>query len=171
MKRRIHILLGAGIPAIAVILWFYYQSPAVTAAVLGSGLRQSTPLILGALCGLMGERSGVMNIGIEGQMLFGAFIGFMVNVWTGNLLVAVWGGIMAGAILGMVLAFMSVNLKIDQIIAGVVINILALGLTGYFYRVGLSTKGKLQALPLGALADIPLIGPVLFRKHVLRRDR
>ena len=163
MKKRIKAIVGLGFPIFGAILWFYYQNPAVTTAVLASALRQSTPLILGALCGLMGERSGVMNIGIEGQMLFGAFIGFMVNVWTGNLLVAVGGGIMAGAVLGVLLAFMSVNLKIDQIIGGVVINILALGLTGYFYQVGLSTKGKLQVIPLGALADIPLIGPVLFR--------
>ena len=163
MKRRINTIVGLGFPIFGAILWFYYQNPAVTTAVLASALRQSTPLILGALCGLMGERSGVMNIGIEGQMLFGAFIGFMVNVWTGNLLVAVWGGITAGAVLGVLLAFMSVNLKIDQIIGGVVINILALGLTGYFYQVGLSTKGKLQVIPLGALTDIPLIGPVLFR--------
>ena len=162
MKRRINILLATGVPTIGVILWFYYQSPAVTTAVLASALRQSIPLVLGALCGLIGERSGVMNIGIEGQMLFGAFIGFMVNVWTGNLLVAVWGGILAGAVLGMVLAFMSVNLKIDQIIGGVVINISALGVTGYFYQVGLSTRGKLPAIPLGVLADIPLVGPVLF---------
>lgn len=156
-------MIGAGLPILGVVLWFYFQSPAVTTAVLASALRQSTPLILGALCGLMGERSGVMNIGIEGQMLFGAFIGFMVNVWTGNLLLAVWGGVTAGAVLGVLLAFMSVNLKIDQIIGGVVINILALGVTGYFYQVGLSTKGKLQAIPLGVLADLPLVGPVLFR--------
>jgi simple sugar transport system permease protein len=162
MKKRIKIILGLGFPVFGAVLWFYYQSPAVTTAVLASALRQSTPLILGALCGLMGERSGVMNIGIEGQMLFGAFIGFMVNVWTGNLLAAVWGGIMAGAVLGIALAFMSVSLKIDQIIGGVVINISVLGVTGYFYQVGLSTEGKLPVVPLGALADIPLIGPVLF---------
>jgi simple sugar transport system permease protein len=103
-----------------------------------------------------------MNIGIEGQMLFAAFIGFMMNVWTGNLAMAVFAGILAGAILGLLLAFMSVSLRIDQIIGGVVINILALGVTGYFYQIGLSTKGKLQAIPLGSLANIPLFGPVLF---------
>ena len=144
------------------ILWFYYQSPIATTAVLASAIRQSTPLILGALCGLMGERSGVMNIGIEGQMLFGAFIGFMMNVWTGNLMLAVMAGVLAGVFMGALLAVMSVSLKVDQIIAGVVINILALGVTGYFYEAGLSTGGKLQSFELGALADIPFIGPVLF---------
>jgi len=140
----------------------YMRNPQITEAVLASTVRQATPLVLGAMCGLIGERSGVINIGIEGQMLMAAFIGFLVNVWTGNLFVAVMAGILAGAVMGAVLAFMSVTLKIDQIIGGTVINILALGLTGYFYQVGLSTEGKLQPIDLGFLADIPLIGPVLF---------
>jgi simple sugar transport system permease protein len=151
-----------GLVVIGTMLWSYRVNAIITTAVLASALRQSTPLVLGALCGLLGERSGVMNIGIEGQMLFSAFIGFLVNVWSGNLLLAVLAGILAGAVLGLLLAFMSVTLKTDQIIGGVVINILALGLTGYFYQVGLSTRGKLQAFPLGPLQDIPLVGPVLF---------
>jgi simple sugar transport system permease protein len=162
LKKRINIIIGVGFLIFGVILWFYCRNPAVTTAVLASALRQSTPLILGALCGLMGERSGVMNIGIEGQMLFGAFVGFMMNVWAGNLMLAVLAGVLAGVLLGALLAVMSVSLKVDQIIAGVVINILALGVTGYFYRSGLSTQGKLQAISLGSLTDIPLIGPVLF---------
>jgi simple sugar transport system permease protein len=160
-KRR-GFAITTGLIILGGLLWIYKVNPIVTPAVLASALRQSTPLVLGALCGLLGERSGVMNIGIEGQMLFAAFIGFIANVGTGNLLLAVLAGVLAGAVMGMFLAFMSVTLKIDQIIGGVVINILALGLTGYFYQVGLSTKGKLQAIPLGALAEIPLIGPVLF---------
>jgi len=64
--------------------------------------------------------------------------------------------------MGLMLAFMSVTLKIDQIIGGTVLNILAIGLTGYFYTVGLVTEGKFQPIPLGPLAEIPIIGPVLF---------
>lgn len=154
--------LGIGLLIIMVALGLYTMNPTVTTAVLASTIRQSTPLILGALCGLVGERSGVMNIGIEGQMLFSAFIGFLVNAWTGNLFLSVCFGVLAGAIMGLLLAFMSVTLKIDQIIGGIVINILALGLTGYFYQQGLTTTGKLQPLPLGPLADIPLLGPVFF---------
>jgi ABC-type uncharacterized transport system permease subunit len=140
----------------------YALNPAQTEAVLASSLRQATPLVLGAMCGLMGERAAVINIGIEGQMLMSAFIGFLVNVYTGDLFLAVLAGIATGAIMGALLAFMSVTLKIDQIIGGTVINILALGLTGYFYTAGLTTKGKLLPIPLGPLAKIPLIGPVLF---------
>jgi len=155
-------LTGGALALLILVLSSYARNPVSTAAVLASMVRQSTPLVLGALCGLWGERAGVINIGIEGQMLMAAFIGFLVNVWTGNLFVAVLAGLATGALLGALLAFMSVTLKIDQIIGGTVINILALGLTGYFYQQGLTTQGKLQAIPLGPLADIPLIGPVLF---------
>lgn len=153
---------GLGLTIAIVIAISYANNAIVTTAVLASTLRQSTPLVLGALCGLMGERSGVINIGIEGNMLLSAFMGFMVNVWTGNLLLAVIGAMLTGAILGLLLAFMSVTLRIDQIIGGSVINILALGLTGYFYTQGLTTRGKLAPIPIPGLADIPLIGPVLF---------
>jgi len=147
---------------LAAIIYGYLTGPSVTTAVLASTIRHSTPLVLGALCGLLGERSGVINIGIEGQMLMSAFIGFLVNVWTGNLFVAVMAAVITGALMGLMLAFMSVTLKIDQIIGGTVLNILAIGLTGYFYTAGLITQGKLQPIPLGPLADIPLIGKVLF---------
>jgi ABC-type uncharacterized transport system permease subunit len=155
--RRIGLLIG-----FAAIVWIYRTQPLTATAVMASALRQSIPLVLGALCGLVGERSGVMNIGIEGQMLMAAFCGFMISAWTGNLLAAAITAIAVGALMGLMLAFMTVGLKIDQIISGIVINILALGITGYFYQTGLSTAGKLQALPLGALAKIPLLGPVFF---------
>jgi general nucleoside transport system permease protein len=153
---------GIGLTIAIVIAVSYANNAIVTTAVLASTIRQSTPLVLGALCGLMGERSGVINIGIEGNMLLSAFIGFLVNVWTGNLLLAVLGAMLTGAIMGLLLAFMSVTLRIDQIIGGSVINILALGLTGYFYTQGLTTRGKLAPISIPGLADIPLIGPVLF---------
>jgi simple sugar transport system permease protein len=143
------------------LIWGIITGPDVTTAVLASTIRHSTPLVLGALCGLLGERSGVINIGIEGQMLMSAFVGFIANVYTGNLFIAVLAGILTGAIMGLMLAFMSVTLKIDQIIGGTVLNILAIGITGYFYLAA-ETKGKLQPIPLGPLADIPIIGPVLF---------
>ncbi|MDY6866659.1 MAG: ABC transporter permease [Chloroflexota bacterium] len=151
-----------GFCGLAVVIIFYFIDPQITQAVLGSTLRQSTPIILGALCGIMCERSGVINIGIEGQMLMSAFVGFMANAWTGNLFFAVMAGMATGALLGLLLAFTSVTLKLDQIIGGTVINILATGLTGYFYQAGITTEGKLSTITLGALAEIPLIGPVLF---------
>lgn len=144
------------------IIYAFATNEVVTTAVLASTIRQSTPLILGALCGLYCERSGVVNIGIEGQMLMSAFIAFLANVYLGNLFLAVIIGALAGALLGLLLAWMAVTLKMDQIIAGTVINILAVGLTGYFYVTGLTTEGKLLPIALGPLAKIPLVGPVLF---------
>jgi simple sugar transport system permease protein len=160
--RRYGVFAGVGLLVVAAILFFYVRDPKITEAVLASAVRQSTPLVLGALCGLLGERSGIINIGIEGQMLMSAFIGFLVNVYTGNLFVSIFAGLLCGALLGLLLAFMSVTLKIDQVIGGTVINIVALGLTGYFYQVGISTEGKLQPVPLGPLADLPIVGSVFF---------
>lgn len=158
--RNLGSVLAVGV-AIAIV-YGYITNPNVTTAVLAATLRQSTPLVLGALCGLIGERSGIINIGIEGQMLMAAFIGFLANVYTGNLFLAVLAGVGAGALMGAFLALMSIGLKMDQIIGGTVINILALGLTSFFYQAGLTTQGKLQPINFGVLAEIPLIGPILF---------
>ena len=160
--NRYGVVLGGAIVLVVSILVFYARDPQITEAVLAATVRHSTPLVLGALCGLLCERSGVINIGIEGTMLLSAFTGYLVNVWTANLFIAVITGLVTGAILGALLAYMSVTLKIDQIIGGSVINIVALGLTGYFYQVGLTTEGKLGPIPLGPLADLPLVGRVLF---------
>jgi simple sugar transport system permease protein len=156
-------LLLIGAIVIGAIIYAYATNDVVTVAVLASTIRQSTPLILGALCGLWCERSGVVNIGIEGQMLMSAFIAFLANVYLGNLVLATIIGMAAGALMGLFLAWMAVTLKMDQIIAGTVINILAVGLTGYFYTAGLTTQGKFSAIALGPLAELPLVGPVLFR--------
>ena len=160
--QRYGVILGVGLAFLVAILAFYFNNPRITEAVLASAVRQSTPLVLGAICGVLCERAGVINIGIEGQMLMAAFIGFLVNVWTGNLFISVLAGFLTGALLGLLMAFMSVTLKIDQVIGGTVINIIAMGLTGYFYQVGLSTEGKLQPVPLGFLADLPIVGSVFF---------
>ncbi|MCA9945303.1 MAG: ABC transporter permease [Anaerolineales bacterium] len=165
--------VGAVVAVIIIIgiIYGYATNPSVTTAVLASTLRQSTPLVLGALCGLIGERSGIVNIGIEGQMLLAAFVAFLANVYIGQLdifplgmtlFLAVLVGVLMGALLGGFLGLMSIGLKMDQIIGGTVINILALGLTSFFYQAGLTTQGKLQPINFGSLAEIPLIGPILF---------
>lgn len=160
--RRWGLTIVIALVLIIAVLYGYSRNSTITEALLASAVRHATPLVLGALCGLLGERAGVINIGIEGQMLMAAFIGFLANVYTGNLFLAILAGMASGALLGLLLAFMSVTLKIDQIIGGTVINIIATGLTGYFYQVGLTTEGKLKPIPLGPLADIPIVGRVLF---------
>jgi ABC-type uncharacterized transport system permease subunit len=160
-SRNKGILVG-GLVVFAIVVFFYILVPMETIAVLNATVRLSTPLVLGALCGLMGERAAVINIGIEGQMLMSAFIAFLFNVWTGNLPLSILAGVLTGALLGLLLAWMAVTLKIDQIIGGTVINILAVGLTGYFYTTGLTTEGKLRPIVIPILSKIPLIGRVLF---------
>src|SRR4030042_136999 len=161
-NRNRGILIG-GLAVFVIVLFFYIWIPMETVAVLNATVRISTPLVLGALCGLMGERAAGINIGIEGQMLMSAFIAFLFNVWTGNLPLSILAGVLTGALLGLLLAFMAVTLKIDQIIGGTVINILAVGLTGYFYATGLTDDGGAGPIIIPGLSEIPLIGPVLFK--------
>ena len=155
-------LIIGGVILLAVVLFSYNQNPMTTEAVLASALRHSTPLVLGALCGLIGERSGIINIGIEGQMLMAAFLSFITSSFTNSIGMGILVGLLTGALLGLLLAFMSVTLKVDQIIGGTVINILALGITGYFYQAGLTTSGKLQPINIPILSEIPIIGRVFF---------
>ncbi|MCB0077157.1 MAG: ABC transporter permease [Anaerolineales bacterium] len=157
-------LIWGIVAVVAVIATFYFYGtrPAVTTAILASALRQATPLVLGALSGLYCERSGVINIGIEGMMLVGAFVAFLTNVYTANLFLATVVGVASGVLTGLLHAFLSVTIKMDQIISGTIINILALELTGFFYQAGLTTQGKLTPVAIPLLSDIPLIGPVLF---------
>jgi len=162
LSKILNLTTIAAAVALIIVIFSYSRDAMVTQAVLNSMIRQSTPLILGALCGLMCERSGIINIGIEGQMLLSAFTGFIISATTGNLVLAVISSILTGAVLGLLLAFMSINLKLDQIIGGTVINIFALGITGYFYSQTLVAKTKLSPIPLEPLTQIPLIGPVLF---------
>ena len=155
------------LPAIAVVvvsyLFYFLWNGNKTAAVLSFAVRYAIPLILAALCGLMCERSGVVNIGIEGQMLTAAFVAFFVGTWGGPWLGIVFGAI-AGLVMGLFLAVCAVRWRIDQIIAGTVINILAFGLTSFFYRQGRTIKGRLPDLNIPLLEKIPLIGRVLFQR-------
>lgn len=131
-------------------------------SVLRSTLRQSTPITLGALSGIFCERAGVVNIAIEGMMLSAAFTGFMTNVYTGNLLLSIVVAVLTGGLMGLLHAWLSITFRVDQIISGTVINILAIGLTGFFYQSGATTKGKLEPITIPILSDIPVIGEVLF---------
>ena len=100
---------------------------------LQSTLTASIPLVLGALAGCMCERSGVINIAIEGQLLLGAFAAAVVASAFGGLWLGLIGGSLAGGLLGALLAVFAITFLVDQIILGVVLNVLALGLTGYLY--------------------------------------
>jgi ABC-type uncharacterized transport system permease subunit len=128
-------------------------------ATINFTIRYSVPITLGALSGILCERSGIVNIGIEGMMLTSAFTGFMTNVYLSRpevspalqagpvrLGLALAVALLTGGLLGLLHALLSIQYKVDQIVSGTVINILALGLTGYFYKLNTPTLGKLPNL-------------------------
>ena len=131
-------------------------------SILRATLRQSTPITLGALSGIFCDKVGVVNIAIEGMMLSAAYAGFMTNVFTGNLILSVLAAVLTGGLMGLLHAVLTVTFRIDHIISGTVINILAVGLTGYLYVTGATTKGKLTPIEIPVLKDIPILGEVLF---------
>ena len=117
-------LLYMGLIAVLVLIWFFYRANGPqTTAVLAGTVRAATLLALGAMCGMIGERSGVVNIGIEGQFLLSAFAAFTIASMTGSLFMGTIAGVGMGLLMGWVLAGMAVGLKVDQIIAGTVLNL------------------------------------------------
>ena len=134
----------------------------------------AVPLIFGSMAGLLCEKSGVINIAIEGQLLFAAFVSAVIASLTQNL---IWGLIsapIAGALVSWILAYFSIRFQVDQVILGFVINVLVLGLTNFFYTVLLvpyestwNAAGSFSAIPIPVLSKIPIIGPILFNQTIV----
>ncbi len=141
---------------------FYYARKDIAPSMYASAWGYAIPLVLAALVGVIGERSGVVNIGIEGQMLVAAFAGFFAAAYSGSLVVGVLAGIGSGLILGGFLAWTSVKWRMDQIIAGVVLNIVATGITSFYYTPGQQLPGLMPSFDIPLLSSIPLIGDVFF---------
>lgn len=145
-----------------------------TTSLLAGGLALSVPLIFGAMCGLVGERSGIINIAIEGQLLAGAFLAAVVASVAKNPYAGLVAAPLAGAIVGAILVFFAVKYWVNQIIIGVVLNVLVVGLTNFLFSTLLTqnqelwnTRQALPALPIPLLSEIPVLGPVFFKQNVL----
>jgi general nucleoside transport system permease protein len=172
-----------GIPIVGILFQFIGYVIEVTPGIAPIVVGLAAPIALGALCGIMNERSGVVNIGIEGMMLAGAFAGFLVaglvhqamgpvEGWgpfgiTPALLAGVVAAIAVSMLLSALHAWLSITVATDQIISGVIINVAALGLTGYLNRLLISPNPRLGAGTFSTLrlpnevADIPLVGWIL----------
>lgn len=142
-------------------------------ALLAAAVMMGTPLLLGALAEVYAERTGVMNTAIEGCFLMGAWAGFVAAYTTGSL----WLGLAAAVVMGMLTALLygviCVYLRQDQVVVGTAINILALGLSAFLFRVAFGTPltpltvEPFPKLSVPLLSSIPVLGPVLFQQNVI----
>jgi simple sugar transport system permease protein len=159
-KNRTTVVVVAVVLVAAYV--FYYAANDIAPSMFVAAWGYAIPLVLASLVGVIGERSGVVNIGIEGQMLIAAFAGFFAAAYSGSILVGVLAGVGSGLIAGGFLAWTTVRWRMDQIIAGVVLNIVATGITSFYYSPGEILPGVIPNLDIPLLQDIPLVGEVFF---------
>jgi ABC-type uncharacterized transport system permease subunit len=164
--------IGLAVVALAAAVWATGRSVDSLDAVFGvsllaATLRAATPLTFAAIGGIFSERSGVVNIGLEGMMLTGAFFGIAVVGWTGQWELGIFAAMLAGGTLALIHAFFSIHLRADQIVSGTAVNFLALGVTGYLFRSIYGTEGtpeleeRIPDVSVPLLDRIPYIGDVL----------
>ena len=141
---------------------------------LQGAIMLSVPLIFGSMSGLLCEKSGVINIAIEGQLLFAAFVSAVVASITQNALYGLISAPIAGALISLILAYFSIRFQVDQVIIGFVINVLVLGLTNFFYTTLLipyedkwNMGGSFSPIPIPILSKLPIIGPTLFNQTII----
>ncbi|GAA2268097.1 ABC transporter permease [Glycomyces scopariae] len=174
-QRRFKSASAAAVAAfvLALLFWAYSQEGTVFRAesILAGALFLSMPYIFGALSGVVCERSGVINIGIEGQFLMGAFTGVLVANITGSIYAGLAGAMIAGSLSTMLLALLATKYQVNQVVVGVILNLLALGFTSFMYDQlkkadGLNDAFSVPVISWGPLADIPVLGPVLFQQKL-----
>jgi general nucleoside transport system permease protein len=145
----------------------------VSVGLAAATLRFATPLAFAALGGIFSERAGVVNIGLEGMMLAGAFFGIYAAVEGHHWTVGLLGAMVAGGLLALIHAFFSIHLRADQIVSGTAINFLALGLTGYLFRYIYEEQGtpadvsRIPDLEIPGVKEIPFIGDVFGQMNLM----
>jgi simple sugar transport system permease protein len=148
----------------AIVSWLHNAD---LVGLASATLIAATPLVLAALGGVMSERSGVTNIALEGIMLTSAFAGFAVAFAVHNLAVGLLAAVVSGMLIAALHAVLSIEFLVDQIVSGAVINILAVGVTGVFYRTslqqGVAGPGTLPIWKIPVLSSIPVLGPIVFQ--------
>ncbi len=161
-----------GLFVFGFLVWATAGKSLNLAGLLSTTLSKSVPITLAALSGVLAERAGIVNIAIEGMMLSGAFTGALVGSLTGSLWVGLVAAVIVGGLMALLHGWLSIKYKINQIISGTVINIFATGLTSYFSAKFLQTyqelnnPGTFAPVPIPLLAQIPVIGPILFNNNL-----
>lgn len=162
-------MIGLGI--LAFLVWATRDKSLNLTGMLASSVVRATPIGLAALSGIYSERSGVVNIGIEGMILMGAFVSVIFASVTDNMFIGVLAGMTAATVLGALHAVLCIKYRINQIVSGTGIIILSLGITSYIHRAILEKSTELNspgpaigALPIPLLWKIPVIGPILFNQ-------
>ena len=142
----------------------------VILGILSSGIRLATPYLYASIGEAFSQRSGVLNLGVEGQMLMGAFTGFYVVINTGNLWLGVLAAIIVGALMGLAMAFVTVNLHAKQGISGIGFYLFGLGMSTLLFQLLIGTVETVRGFPqleIPLLVDIPFIGPIFFNQNIL----
>jgi simple sugar transport system permease protein len=138
--------------------------------ILASGVRLATPYLYAGLGETLGQRSGVLNLGVEGQMLMGAFAAFYVTFQTGNPWLGMLAAVVIGAVMGLAMAFVSINLQAEQGISGIGFYLFGLGMSTLLFQMLLGTVETVQGfapISIPVLSDIPVIGEIFFQQNVL----
>ena len=140
----------------------------VLISVLNRAIAAGTPLLLATLGEIMAERSGVLNLGVEGMMSMGAVVGFMVTFSTGSVLLGITAAVAAGAAMALVHAFVCITLNASQVVSGLALTLLGLGVSGMWGKpfVGRPLATRIAALEIPLLADIPVVGGILFEQDI-----
>jgi len=174
-NKRIYLLLGVGLglTGVAFLAWSGKGATVDVEGLLMTSFIEAVPLTLGALSGLLCERSGVINIAIEGQFLISAFLGALIGSASHNLYAGLLAGAAAGALVGLVLAVFTITYAADQIIVGVVLDAFALGLTSFFlqsvlapHQATLNSPAVFSPISIPLLDRIPIVGPLLFNQNI-----
>ncbi|MGU3426177.1 MULTISPECIES: ABC transporter permease [Microbacterium] len=168
----IWLIVAYGVLAVfAFLVWAAAGGLVPVTSLLFGAVSLSVPLVFGALGGVIGERAGVVNVAIEGQLLLGAFSAALLSSITGNAFVGLIGAMIGGVLVASVLAAFAIKYLVEQVIVGVVLNVLVTGLTGFLYgallapnEAELNTPVRFSRIEIPVLSDIPIIGPVLFNQ-------
>lgn len=158
----------------AFLLWATRDKSFNMVGMLSSSLVRATPIALAALCGVISERAAVVNIGIEGTMLFAAQTSVIAATVTGNLYVGLLVGILTGALVAGIHAILAIRFKVNQIVSGTAINILGIGATSFIASRflerntdTLNNSGTLGIIQIPVLSKIPILGPIFFENGLI----